>query len=85
MVVIIVCLPLPGYLAKLLHGAQQTLMRRTDARVQTVTDMMGVVRMIKLFGWEGKIAERLNTKRAEELHYFRISEIIELVTTGVNL
>ena len=81
----IISLPIPGYLAKLLHGAQHNLMKRTDARVQAVTEMMSVVRMIKLFGWEGKIAERLEKKRAEELRYLRTSEMLKLGTAGVTL
>ena len=60
-------------------------MKRTDARVQAITEVMSVIRMIKLFGWEGKIAERLEMKRAEELRYFRMSELIKLGTAGVTL
>ncbi|KZV63837.1 P-loop containing nucleoside triphosphate hydrolase protein [Peniophora sp. CONT] len=83
--VMIASLPIPGYLAKLLHGAQQTLMKSTDARVQTVTETMSVIRMIKLFGWEGRIAERLGTKRTEELRNFRRSQMIQLGINGVTL
>ncbi|VDB85429.1 unnamed protein product [Peniophora sp. CBMAI 1063] len=83
--VMIISLPVPGYLAKLLHSAQQNAMKSTDARVQTVTEMMAVLRMIKLFGWEGKIAERLEKKRADELHYIRLLEMIQLCTNGITL
>ena len=60
-------------------------MKKTDARVQAATEMMGVLRMIKMFGWEGKIAERLGAKRAEELRWLRFSEMIDLGNDGVTL
>ncbi|KZV63334.1 P-loop containing nucleoside triphosphate hydrolase protein [Peniophora sp. CONT] len=85
MAIMVACLPIPGYLAKMLQTVQKTLMKKTDARVQTATEMMNVLRMIKMFGWEGKIAERLSTKRAEELRWLRFSEMIDLGNDGVTL
>ena len=81
----IITLPVPGYLAKLLHGAQKDVMKSSDARVQMVTEMMSVLRMIKVFGWEGKIAKRLDMKRMQELRYVRNLELIQLCTTGITL
>ena len=83
--VMIVCLPLPGYVMKFIQRVQVTRMKKTDARVQAATEMMGVLRMIKMFGWEGKIAERLSAKRAEELRWLRFSEMIDLGNDGVTL
>lgn len=81
----VVCLPIPGYLANILQRVQKTLMQKTDARVQTATEMMNVLRMIKMFGWEGKIADRLRAKRTEELRWLRFSEMIDLGNDGVTL
>ena len=85
MAVMLACLPIPAYLVKKLQEVQKALMKKTDARVQAATEMMGVWRMIKMFGWEGKIAERLSTKRAEELRWLRFSEMIDLGNDGVTL
>ena len=60
-------------------------MRKTDARVETATEMMSVIRMIKMFGWENKIAERLEIKRTEELHWLRYSELVYLGNNLVTL
>ena len=81
----IICLPVPGFLTRLLQNIQKSLMRKTDARVETATEMMSVIRMIKMFGWENKIAERLEIKRTEELHWLRYSELVYLGNNLVTL
>lgn len=37
-----------------------------------------MIRMIKLFGWEGTMAKQINEKRAEELVYVRRLEFLEV-------
>ncbi|KAI0768312.1 P-loop containing nucleoside triphosphate hydrolase protein [Trametes elegans] len=72
----LVMLPLPGYITKRIQGTQREKMKRTDSRVQTVTEMMNVIRMIKLFGWEPRMAEQLDKKREEELRLVRKSKLL---------
>ncbi|KAF9021407.1 P-loop containing nucleoside triphosphate hydrolase protein [Hymenopellis radicata] len=67
--VIVVMAPLPGYLAKVMQGVQVETLKKTDARVQAVTEIMNVVRMIKLFGWERRMEERVGEKRDDELKW----------------
>ncbi|KAI0640447.1 P-loop containing nucleoside triphosphate hydrolase protein [Trametes meyenii] len=74
----LVTLPLPGYIAKLIQGVQHEKMKRTDSRVQVVTEMVSVVRMIKLFGWESRIAAQLDQRRREELIAVRKSKMLAL-------
>ncbi|KAF8883972.1 hypothetical protein BD779DRAFT_1787388 [Infundibulicybe gibba] len=65
--VILLLFPVPGYVAKRIASVQSARLKKTDARVQTVTETMNVLRMIKLFGWESKINTRVADKRDEEL------------------
>ncbi|KAF9483590.1 hypothetical protein BDN70DRAFT_990288 [Pholiota conissans] len=65
--VTIALLPLPGYVAKKIQQTQSQRMKHTDARVQAVSEAMSIIRMVKLFGWEDKMSERLKAKREEEL------------------
>lgn len=44
---------------------------------------MGILRMIKLFGWEPKIAERLAEKREHELQYVKIRQILNLLNGNI--
>ncbi|KAH8101555.1 hypothetical protein BXZ70DRAFT_101862 [Cristinia sonorae] len=63
--------PVPGYFSKMMAGTQKTKMQKTDARVQTVTETMNTIRMIKLFGWEPKMIQRIAKMREEELVYIK--------------
>ena len=53
---------------------------QTDARVQVVTEVMNVIRMIKVFGWEKRIDEKIADKREEELAYQRKRVILEIIS-----
>ncbi|KAF9257859.1 P-loop containing nucleoside triphosphate hydrolase protein [Marasmius fiardii PR-910] len=64
-------LPIPLFLAKLIHKVQEEKMKRTDERVQLVSETTKVIRMVKLFGWEAKMSEAIAEKREEELKWTR--------------
>ncbi|KAH7905541.1 hypothetical protein BJ138DRAFT_1017581, partial [Hygrophoropsis aurantiaca] len=70
--------PIPGYVA----GTFQTV--QTDARVQTVTETMNVLRMIKLFGWEPKMEKKISEKREEELGWIWKQKILGIVNNNFN-
>ncbi|KAH8072269.1 hypothetical protein BXZ70DRAFT_1074090 [Cristinia sonorae] len=76
--------PIPGYLGNLMSGTQQARMEKTDARVQTVTETLGIIRMIKLFGWESKMKARIERARAEELRLLRRLKFLENLTGIAN-
>ncbi|KAF5330041.1 hypothetical protein D9611_010477 [Ephemerocybe angulata] len=63
----VVLLPVPGYLSGVLQSMQKEKMKKTDNRTQTVTESVNVLRMIKMFGWEQKVQERIDQRRDEEL------------------
>ncbi|RPD55478.1 P-loop containing nucleoside triphosphate hydrolase protein [Lentinus tigrinus ALCF2SS1-6] len=77
-------LPLPGFITTRLQGAERQKMERTDSRVQTVTEMMNVIRMIKLFGWEPRIAAQLNEKREKELVSVRRNRMYSMANNLCN-
>ncbi|KAJ3774339.1 hypothetical protein FB446DRAFT_729352 [Lentinula raphanica] len=78
--VIIVTFPVPGLLARFIQQAQRARMRRTDARVQVVTEIMDVLRMIKMFGWEQKMKDRISSKREEELSFIKRLRLLGMMT-----
>lgn len=51
----------------------------TDSRVQVVTEIMNVIRMVKLFGWEKKMDEKIAQKREEELYYQKKRLFLEIL------
>ena len=70
--------PIPGFLAKVVQKVQETRMKKTDARVQVVSEAMNVLRMIKMFGWERRIEARLTEKREDELIWYRRERMAEI-------
>ncbi|KAG8968451.1 hypothetical protein FRC03_007393 [Tulasnella sp. 419] len=82
--VMLISIPLPGWVVKLVQGLQVERMKKTDGRVQAITETMSVLRMIKLFGWEKKVRAQIATKREEELHYIRNTSLLNLANMNIN-
>ncbi|KAJ3895455.1 P-loop containing nucleoside triphosphate hydrolase protein [Lentinula edodes] len=75
----LVMVPITGTATKSLHSVQHEKMKKTDSRVQIFTDVVNVLRMVKLFGWEEKMSEKIAQKRAVELKASRKARLIELL------
>ncbi|KAG8764714.1 hypothetical protein FRC12_007931 [Ceratobasidium sp. 428] len=84
MAVMFASAPIPAILARLVDSIQSERMRKTDARVQTVTESMNVIRMIKMFAWEDKVKSQVTAKREEELHWYRKRQYLGLANIQVN-
>ncbi|KAJ4491368.1 P-loop containing nucleoside triphosphate hydrolase protein [Lentinula edodes] len=81
----LVMVPITGTATKSLHSVQKEKMKKTDARVQIFTDVVNVLRMVKLFGWEEKMSEKIAEKRAVELKASRKARLIELLLIIIRL
>ncbi|KAI0076652.1 P-loop containing nucleoside triphosphate hydrolase protein [Panus rudis PR-1116 ss-1] len=68
----------PIYISKLMQRSIKEKMSKSDARVQVVAEAMNVIRMVKLFGWEQKMSDRLAEKREEELKAVRKTRLLDL-------
>ena len=79
MMAMVILFPLPGYFAAKLQTIQNEKMKMTDSRVQVVTEIMNVIRMVKLFGWEKKMDEKIAQKREEELYYQKKRLFLEIL------
>ncbi|EMD37786.1 hypothetical protein CERSUDRAFT_65379 [Gelatoporia subvermispora B] len=80
----IILYPVPGYITSVSAGVRREKMKKTDARVQTITETMQILRMIKLFGWESLAADNVSHKRTEELEYIKRYKFIYLISHLVN-
>ncbi|KAK0465231.1 uncharacterized protein EV420DRAFT_1637381 [Desarmillaria tabescens] len=77
-------LPIPGFVAKFTQIVQEQRLKKTDGRVQTVTETMNVLRMIKLFGWEKKMDDKIAEKRDEELIWIKRRKMLDLLNGTIN-
>ncbi|KAK7681762.1 hypothetical protein QCA50_015109 [Cerrena zonata] len=82
--IMMVLSPLPGLVLKFIRNAQVAKMKKSDARVQIVTETLNMIRMIKLFGWEGKMSDQIDEKRDEELVYVRQLKFLEMANEVIN-
>ncbi|KAI0767285.1 P-loop containing nucleoside triphosphate hydrolase protein [Fomes fomentarius] len=81
---ILVLLPVPGYLSSWIQGYQAVMMAKTDARVQLINESINVVRTIKLFGWEKRVAAQIEERREAELAYLRKTKFLQLINNLIN-
>ncbi|PPR03510.1 hypothetical protein CVT24_006998 [Panaeolus cyanescens] len=81
---IVIMLPVPGYIGSLIRKTQSEKMSKTEARVEAVTETLGVLRMVKLFGWEKKMSDNIREKREEELALVKRRNVYELIISIIN-
>ncbi|TCD60867.1 hypothetical protein EIP91_009386 [Steccherinum ochraceum] len=82
--VMVAMTPIPGYISQLVRGLQVDKMKKSDSRVQSVTETMNSIRMVKLFGWEPRTSEQIAEKRAAELVTLRKVKLTNLLISVTN-
>ncbi|KAJ7033733.1 multidrug resistance-associated ABC transporter [Mycena alexandri] len=82
--VMVALFPVPGYVAKLQGAAQKATLKMTDARVQTVSETMKVLRMVKMFGWEKQMNAKIAEKREAELSKLWTRRLLDMVDGILN-
>ncbi|KAK8854514.1 hypothetical protein IAR55_003253 [Kwoniella newhampshirensis] len=66
--VLIVLMPLQGLLGRLYTIVQRRFMSATDARLESVTEVIAHIKLIKFNAWESKFIERMGLTRKNELY-----------------
>ncbi|GJJ15115.1 hypothetical protein Clacol_009390 [Clathrus columnatus] len=79
----IISVPIMGYVAKYLVALQKLKLQKTDDRIQSITDVLSVFRMIKLFGWENKVNKQIEGKRQVELTILRKYRLLSILNGNV--
>ncbi|KAG6830594.1 hypothetical protein H0H92_015875 [Tricholoma furcatifolium] len=82
--VMLAMMPVPIAFSKMLQSASKEVSKKSDDRVETVTETMSVIRMVKMFGWETKMAERIDEKREIELSWVWWNKIFSLLAMNFN-
>ncbi|KZT34022.1 P-loop containing nucleoside triphosphate hydrolase protein [Sistotremastrum suecicum HHB10207 ss-3] len=81
----LLCLPIPGYLGTRILIVQEGRMKKADSRIAAVTQMMNVIRMVKLFAWERKVEGRIYDKRQEELREIFRNVVLDCISIMANV
>ncbi|KAJ7768239.1 multidrug resistance-associated ABC transporter [Mycena metata] len=82
---ILFMLPIPGYVGKWVQTVQRDLSKKTDSRVQSVSETMNLLRMIKLFAWQHKTSEEIDAKREIELSVLWKRRLVDMFHTIMNI
>ncbi|KAF9118109.1 hypothetical protein BGW39_001468, partial [Mortierella sp. 14UC] len=64
----IITLPIPTKLYSAMKKLFSEIMATKDDRMDTLTEMLSAIRIVKFFGWEGKFVEKITASREKELN-----------------
>ncbi|WVQ75171.1 hypothetical protein IAR50_004781 [Cryptococcus sp. DSM 104548] len=84
--VLVLLMPLQGLIGKLYTRYQSAFMAATDKRLESVTEVIAYIKLIKINAWEGKFYERMDKTRKAELHAlgyrFMVTILFQLFVWG---
>ncbi|ODO06989.1 hypothetical protein I350_04354 [Cryptococcus amylolentus CBS 6273] len=84
--VLVLLMPLQGLIGKLYTRYQNVFMAATDKRLESVTEVIAYIKLIKFNAWEGKFYERLDKTRKAELqalgYRFMVTILFQLLVWG---
>ncbi|WWD19355.1 hypothetical protein CI109_103814 [Kwoniella shandongensis] len=66
--VLILLMPLQGVIGRLYTITQKRFMSATDARLESITEVIAHIKLIKFNAWEGKFLDRMGDTRSHELY-----------------
>ncbi|KAJ7600411.1 multidrug resistance-associated ABC transporter [Mycena floridula] len=81
---LLIVFPIPIMVSKRIQVIQEVLMKKTDARMQTVVETLNLVRMIKLFGWTERTKGKISDKRDTELDFLRKRKMMQMINDFLN-
>ncbi|KAF8310670.1 ATP-binding cassette transporter [Clavulina sp. PMI_390] len=74
---------IPGRIAALVHNVQIRKMKKTDERIQSITETVNLLRLVKMFGWERRVEDKLRDRREAELSWLEKYYLYVLMNNNV--
>ncbi|KXN82428.1 ATP-binding cassette transporter abc4 [Leucoagaricus sp. SymC.cos] len=84
LIAILAMSPIPVFMATLIQKVQIERMKMIDSRVQAVTETCNVLRMLKLFGWEFEMHERIAARREVEVEWLWRRKVYDMIIAITN-
>ena len=50
-------------------------MREKDERVRVITEILGGIKVLKLYAWEGSFTDKIDALRDKEIRYLKIMQV----------
>ena len=54
---------------------QVSQMREKDERVRVITEILGGIKVLKLYAWEGSFTDKIDALRDKEIRYLKIMQV----------
>ncbi|XP_076324180.1 multidrug resistance-associated protein 1-like isoform X3 [Tachypleus tridentatus] len=67
-IMIILLLPINGFISAKMKIVQQRLMKEKDKRIKMMNEILGGIKVIKLYAWEEPFRDSVKKYRAKEIH-----------------
>ncbi|KIK53742.1 hypothetical protein GYMLUDRAFT_178425, partial [Collybiopsis luxurians FD-317 M1] len=80
----IIMAPIPIYISGIVRKYHAERMKKTDARVHILTDVVNIFRMIKMFGWEKRMLGKVSEARDDELRVLKKRQYMSMFGWAVN-
>ncbi|CAO3567298.1 unnamed protein product [Mortierella alpina] len=69
--VVILAMPVQGFIGKVLNKAKDKKLEAMDGRVRLLTEVLSGIKIVKLYSWERSFQKKLETIREKELKYLK--------------
>ena len=79
--IMLLLIPLNGYVTSLYRKAQIGLMRAKDKRSKMLNEIMSGIKVLKLYGWELSFIDQIKKTRAKEVENLRVQSYYMAIIT----
>lgn len=83
--VMLITLPVQGYIAKKQQTLRMSLSKLTDKRVKLTTELLSGMRIVKFMAWEQEFVDRVQDVRREELLFLKDIQWYRVLTSLINV
>ncbi|ERE90649.1 multidrug resistance-associated protein 7 isoform X2 [Cricetulus griseus] len=77
LVLALLLVPVNKVIATRIMSSNQEMLRHKDARVKLMTELLNGIRVIKFFGWEQALGDRVKAYRSQELGRLRVIKYLD--------
>ncbi|XP_064621093.1 multidrug resistance-associated protein 1-like [Lineus longissimus] len=80
LIVLALIIPVSAMIAKKSQGLQEKQMSYKDERMKMMTEVLGGIKVLKLYAWEGSFMEKVMWTRNLEINKLRTSSYLDAIT-----
>eukprot|EP00941_MAST-03F_sp_MAST-3F-sp1_P003569 g3569.t1 len=79
LLVMLIVIPVKARLVRILEGIRKRVVKKTDARVKLITDVVQGIKVVKFYSWESSFTARISETRAKEMAILFRHIIVQMI------